>query len=328
VVANLRPVEEDQPTSNPGASTVPVGRSGPEFGKRAAWWWGWLRPDYAQQPIFDTAEVAALVKFASEQGVDEPGDKLIMQLYRNLRVYDADPRSPAGQKSAEEILADYTALTRLTQNVNGRNLLSGRNLIWETKGFMFTTLIMFLASICALALSEWVSNNPLADEPLVGDFGFHYIQFFTPFLWGALGACVYILKRIGDEAASNRFDRDRFRGWGNKALLGAVLGGSITYIVDPDAFSSVSLSITAVAFLTGLGTKIVYGALEKLIALLADKMNLDTVREGRTSKSAVSEFLTGEIARTDPKAQSARYKMLVELLDAHASTSRAKPERS
>src|SRR5690606_30920782 len=175
--------------------------------------------------------------------------------------------------------------------------------------FMFTTFVIAVVSIAALGLNEWVNEGPLEDDRWLSDFALHYIQFFTPFIWGALGACVYILKRIGDEAASNRFDRDKFRGWGNQALLGAVLGGSITYVINPDAFSSVTLSVTAIAFLTGLGTKIVYGALEKLIALLAEKMNLDSIREGRGAKSAVTQFLTDEIAKTDPKAQSARYKV-------------------
>src|SRR5690606_4940676 len=129
-----------------------------------------LRPDYARQPIFDPAEVAALVKFASEKGIVDPGEKLITRLYRNLRIYDADPESAQGQASAEEILADYAALTKLCDNVNGRNLLYGRNLIWETKGFMFTTFVIAVVSIAALALNEWVNEGPLEDDRWLSDF--------------------------------------------------------------------------------------------------------------------------------------------------------------
>jgi hypothetical protein len=67
---------------------------------------------------------------------------------------------------------------------------------------------------------------------------------------------VYILKRISDEAAASRFDPDRFQEWQTRALLGAVLGGTITYILDPTAFASAEISDTAIAFLAGLGTKI------------------------------------------------------------------------
>jgi hypothetical protein len=41
-----------------------------EFGRTLSFVEGLLRPQYAQQPVFESAEVAALIKYASERGID------------------------------------------------------------------------------------------------------------------------------------------------------------------------------------------------------------------------------------------------------------------
>jgi hypothetical protein len=180
--------------------------------------------------------------------------------------------------------------------------------------FLLMTLAFFLASIGTLAYAAWVADQTPAGTSLLPAGVAHTIQYFSPFMWGALGSCVYILKRISDEAAAYRFDPDKFQGWQTRALLGAVLGGTITYIVDPAAFTSATLSSTAVAFLSGLGTKIVYGGLERLITLLSEKLNLDAVAKTK-SKSGIAEFLAREISNTNPATEPEKYKVLVQLLE-------------
>ena len=129
---------------------------------------------------------------------------------------------------------------------------------------------------------------------------------------------MFILKRITDQAAENRFDPDKFHGWITRGLLGAVLGGTIAYVVNPDAFGAVSLSITALAFLTGLRMKIVYGGLERMIELLAEKMNLQTIAK-TAGDDGIAEFLAREVARTKPDSEPEKYAVLVELLNSRKS---------
>jgi hypothetical protein len=304
----------------------PRGTPPPRFGVEPSFLGGLLAAEYGREPIFEPAEVAALVKYASERGVDSD-DGLLMRLFRALQEYDRDPESVAirgeslgggiaAPTNAEVIVEDYSRLTRLTDGVNGRNLLHGRHLMSHTRWFMLASFLIFAASIATLAYGGWLADQTPADDPLLSPILAHLLQYFAPFLWGALGSCVYILKRISDEAAANRFDPDRFRGWMTRALLGAILGGTITYVVSPEAFRSISVSMTALAFLTGLGTKVVYGALERLITVLVEKFNLDTVRESASRGDPVSEFLVRELAATDAVREPSKHELLLGLLGA------------
>jgi hypothetical protein len=268
------------------------------------------------ESIIDPEEVAALLKFATEKGIED--ETLVPALFNQLRMWQGarEAGDAADQESATtEMLASYTKLTKQLNGVNGRNILQGRNLMKETLGFMFVTFVFFIVCVTTLALQAWVSNEPRQDDVLLNDAILHYIQFFTPFFWGALGACVYILKRITDEAADNRFDHDKFQGWATRATLGGVLGGIITYIIDPSAFGDLTLNIAAIAFLTGLGTKVVYGALQRLIQILGDKMNLQVLREQKSKTDRVTEFIAKQLADTDPDTEADKYKILTELLN-------------
>lgn len=272
------------------------------------------------EQILHPQEVAALIKFASEQGVEE-GD-LVPTLFRQLRQFEhatTDENIDAKERATEEMLFTYTKLTKLLGGINGRYLLYGRHLVWHTWRFMLLAFIFLVASILTLALGDWVQNEPITDDFFLSEVAVHYIRFFTPFCWGALGASVYILKRITDAASENRFDLDKFKGWSTRLSLGAILGGIITYIIDPATFGEVTLNSTAIAFLTGLSTKVVYGGLQRLIQILADKMNLQSLSEPVRRKDVITQFLAMEIANTDPDSQKEKYQLLTGLLDARAT---------
>ena len=272
------------------------------------------------EPIINPEEVAASLKFATEKGIED--ETLVPALFKQLRMWQEarETGDAAAQEAAtSDMLSSYTKLTKQLDGVNGRNLVQGRSLIKETLGFMSVTFIFFIVSVTTLALQEWVANQPRPDDAFITNEIMHYIQFFTPFFWGALGACVYILKRITDEAADNRFDRDKFQGWATRATLGGILGGIITYIIDPSAFGKLTLNTAAIAFLTGLGTKVVYGALQRLIQILGDKMNLQLLREQRSKKDLVTEFIAKELSATDPDKETEKYKILTGLLNTRAT---------
>jgi hypothetical protein len=312
---------------NHAGTRRPGGTPPPGYGPDLSFIQRLLTPGAGRQSIFEPAEVAALARYASENGIDT-ADGLLLRLSRSLREYDADTASLTkidleGQtevvRNAEVILRDYARLTKLAGGVNGRTLLAGRRQWKHTWQFMLTSSAIFVLSIVALAYGAWLADETTADESLLPPFVRYAIPYFTPFLWGALGSCVYILKRISDEVAANRFDCDKFQGWITRALLGALLGGTITYIIDyiidRDAFETVNLSVTAVAFLAGLGTKVVYGGLERMISLLAEKMNLDAIAKERPKGDPVAEFVAKEIARTNPEEDPHTYQVLVKLLN-------------
>ncbi|NVJ99314.1 MAG: hypothetical protein HWE25_14260 [Alphaproteobacteria bacterium] len=263
-------------------------------------------------PTFDMNEITALIGYAAEKGIGLGGELESLQdavfKYQQGSTLDTE----------KEVLVSYAKLCQKTQPVIGRNVVGHRHLWRETQLFMLATTLIFIMSISALAVGLWLSDEVLSDEIYFGfssDVFNHYLPFVTPFLWGALGSCIYILKRINDESSNMSFDAHLFKGWLSRALLGAVLGGSIVHVIDPASIDTVMVSSTAFAFLTGVGTKVVYGALEKLIELLAEKLNLQSLNRKATSSQVISEFLAAEIANIDPTTDKEKYDALVALLN-------------
>ncbi len=264
--------------------------------------------------IINIPEVEALIQYASEKGI-AADDRLLANLLEDVTKF----RENSKLQDAQSLLENYAKLCRLTEPVSGRNIIGVKNLSQETRKFNISSLAIFLISISLLATGLWVIDETPADDGYLGvpiDVIQHCLPFATPFFWGALGSCVYILKRINDEAAALAFDPVMFKGWITRVLLGAILGGSITYVIDPEVTEAVKVSTTALAFLAGLGTKAVYGGLEKIIQLLVEKMNLKSLKQQNKAADAVAEFLAKEIAATDPKAEADKYEALVDLLKA------------
>lgn len=120
----------------------------------------------------------------------------------------------------------------------------------------------------------------------------YVLDYLSPFLWGAMGSCVYLLKIFSDLAESHTFNENKLQGWGTRITLGAVLGGVIQFVYDLSVFinGSLKLDANAIGFLPGVGVKVVYGALEKTIESLSALMNLDSIKKEKKELSRSSKI--------------------------------------
>lgn len=311
-------------------TSVKKDQTKPGFWKKT-WKKIWAKIKHRRPPkkVIEHDEIAALIKYASEQGIDTD-DHLVTRLHEALEAFKKDESSETSiivENDKEErilnsglVLRHYTQLTKLTEGVNGKNVLYGECVLCQTKMFVLFTFFTFVVCVTSLGFADWVNQDVFEFENRRDEMLFHFLQFFTPFFWGALGACVYILKRITDEARNHRFDPYKFKGWLTRMTLGAVLGGSITFIVDPETFGEVTFSATAIAFLTGLGTKVIYGGLERIINLLVEKFNLGVIREKKPDKDAIARFLAEQLGGINAKDQPEEYRVLVKLLEDHGQS--------
>jgi hypothetical protein len=236
-------------------------------------------------------EVTALIHYASEQGLDKE-NMILKPLNIALGAYEnATPEDRA--EKAGEVLGHYASLTALTKPVNGRTLLdtsqANRTLGW----LAIVSFLILVAGLGISMLGDWLANQPEPDEGtrltlfLVHQ---HVLNILEPFVWGSLGACVYLLKTLYDFAQDRQYDEERLRGWWLRVILGGVLALVVVRIFDLKALGTVEgaeLDAVAVAFLVGLGIKVVYGAFERLVGLLAEKMDLGAIRRARIQSADV-----------------------------------------
>jgi hypothetical protein len=107
--------------------------------------------------------------------------------------------------------------------------------------------------------------------------------------------------RLYNIARHRAFDLSKYHGWMLRVLLASIIGAVTFYIIEPAKLgpSGVPIETKTLAFLAGLGVKVVYGAFEKLVDTLVEKFNLGSLRRAPTDKARLLEQYAQQL--TDPK---------------------------
>jgi hypothetical protein len=244
-------------------------------------------------------EVESLIKWASERGIGGAShNDILTRLSQATSVCKLASDDSREQSAIEKLLPLYAELVVLVKteteaNVTGKTIVESRDRHKHLLLLYALTFSLLIVAIGTESIGLWVKDG--VDQDQIDPFlVFPWLSFSNlavaheyvlsilgPFFWGGLGACTYLLKRVSDFVQTFTFDLDRFPGWQTRVLLGFLLGGIVAYLFFP-AFQSQQLGATAtdaikpnvLAYLTGLGTKVVYGAIEKLIDILVEKFSL------------------------------------------------------
>jgi len=222
-------------------------------------------------------EVRALLHFVAARGL-EPGSAISGKLNNDLNAFQR--AMEAGDKAAAHkletaVMKGYSALTGLTyqgqHKVNGWTILSTEHVVGHIWITIFWGILFFFLAAGTQILSNWYAEA--APPSAVDDWLYLFHQlvlvYLFPFFWGGVGACIYLAKTLGDKAAQSTFDSRKLRGQGTRIFLGAIMGAVVVHLFYEnvrelsDQFAGIGPA--GVAFLTGMGVKAIYGALEKVI---------------------------------------------------------------
>jgi len=224
-------------------------------------------------PAFDPNEVQQLIRYATSKGKDKD---TIMSLQQALLNYQEE-KNDAGKITA--VLGPYSELSSLCGDVTGRSLIDSANWSLYSRmkfGLFYLWLFIFLIfSMGSELISVWLANIPSPDGGYLEDLEEIHRNFLKPlesFSWGGLGACVFIMKRIWDLNSSRTFEQNQFNGWGIRILLGAILGAVVERLFIAEIDEGVGMQINVLAFLTGVGVKAFYGAIERIIEEITAKL--------------------------------------------------------
>jgi hypothetical protein len=233
-------------------------------------------------------EIQALVTYAIETGT---AAALAAEVHLLARAFEQDPMKP-GLES--ELLKSYGLLVECTQPVHGRLLLET-----AAAGPFFRLLMGVVSTLLLVAVGNEVAQGWFAEQPtpeegwaaLLVQLQVHILEPLMPLTWGALGASVYLLKTIYDYAEARQFDRTKLHGWFLRIVLGGVLAMVALLIFRPQSFSeeAIPLEANAIAFFVGLGVKVFYGALERTIEVLSEKIKVGANRRRREGKGVIRE---------------------------------------
>jgi len=114
------------------------------------------------------------------------------------------------------------------------------------------------------------------------------LESLLPWAYGALGSCAYLLRSAHYYIYQRSFDLRRKPEYFNRVLLGAISGGAIilfvNYLVD-DGGTTLHLSSAALGFVAGYSTDFLFNTIERIVAAVFPKTDVDPNAQQRTKKS-------------------------------------------
>ncbi len=177
------------------------------------------------------------------------------------------------------------------RGVSGKSILDTLNgrqgAIWKKKNIPILLGIgFFVIALIFEYLKAWVGGISDPENELTGIAGFIYeatrslVPFVVPALWGAIGACTFLAKRISDKLFEMSYEVNRMQGIAARIFLGAILGLVIDILlfgtggtVDSLAVGELKMGTIVAAFTVGLSVKPIYQAFETLSEGIAKRFS-------------------------------------------------------
>lgn len=109
-----------------------------------------------------------------------------------------------------------------------------------------------------------------------------YLELLTPWAYGGLGSCIYLLRSAHSYIWQRTFDLRRKPEYLNRILLGTMAGGAIILLVNNivgDDGAVIQLSSAALGFLSGYSTDFLFNTIERVITAILPKVGVDTVQQ-------------------------------------------------
>ena len=192
------------------------------------------------------------------------GRSVLDTLGGTMQIFQAETEKPQRGRSLSGLLG----LSRSPKRQN--------RLMWYAGTFLFFALVLEL-------LTGWSGR---IDDPskLVGFWKHLYnatidlAHILVPASWGAIGACVFLMKRISDKLGILAYEQSRQKGVETRILLGAILAVVMVEMIFPMhsqnlAVGDVNLGPMGLAFIVGLSIKPIYAAFETLVQGLAERFS-------------------------------------------------------
>ena len=204
-------------------------------------------------------EVCALLGYATNAGI---GKEKVAALYEEIQKPDSD-------MDLTRVALLYCELTEQTKPVTGRTVTDSSASAHTRLGrISVVTGLFFTFAFGNYIAISWLGDLPDGEgiSPWL-ELMAHTWDAMTPFFWGGLGSCVYLIKKVDDAASAHQYENHQLKGWVTRILIGGLLGSVTMIVCSPFIFSELTLPITphVIAFVTGLSSKTVYSIFEGIV---------------------------------------------------------------
>jgi hypothetical protein len=236
--------------------------------------------------------------------------------YRDLSQLVA----PVTAQTLRDTLDEYGGRGKYFWYFFGRPMYSVAS-IWSQHLWMITGLVLFFVAftetldrfLVQMSLDEetdlWLQRLAQLSQVLTS---------LNRFAYGALGACVYLLRTLHVYTHKREFNRDRIPEYLNRILLGLVSGGTISLFVSQLSTDNgtVTLSEAALAFLAGYNSDFLFRAVERVVEAILPKVGIESVRRAPipVAASVSLDDLLERLANAQTEEERALLRSLIEKL--------------
>ena len=244
------------------------------------------------------AEANALALYIARHGAAVLGEDNVLDTtsYADLLTAIAAASESPSPSEWQTLLTAYAKVTSVTYaklGVNGRTILDTANgqlrpAESSQRGWLRRLVPKWLRSVWvrrfrpvwigvvffAGALAMEVAMTPALVDPdsFTAKLVVALAPLLFPALWGGIGACTFLMKRLSDKLFELSYEESRQRGEVVRIILGAVIGVVATQVFTEFSSDGSRLHVMTAAFVAGLGVKPVYAAFESLIEGLARRL--------------------------------------------------------
>lgn len=216
--------------------------------------------------------VNAPVVFATDQDHSQATLKQLVTFYEIL------------EKQFPSVTAQTLAATEQTIPGKIKTCSAGRYLTVLWYWIAFVVMAILLSNI--IQFSHDTSLPDIGDEwgnnAWLLSIAFQASQYFEPFLYGALGSFVFLL-RVSEERLKERsFDPNRKGEHFNRVILGAISGGAIILLIAQIPAGDgnyIEISAAALGFLAGYSIDFLFHTIDRVIQAILPKVGLDTIQQ-------------------------------------------------
>jgi len=246
---------------------------------------------------------------------------------------DLEQKKELSPEVFAELVNDYQVLERYFPTITARSLAAtepekpgkirtspaGRYLV---KLWVWTAVIVLAILLLNLAQYLNVLTRPPPGEALTGsertlDLIYQVFKYLEPFLYGALGAFLYILRVSEERLRTREFDPARAPEHVNRLVLGTLAGGSIilfiTQVPTADG-AAIQISAAALGFLAGYSVDFLFETLDRIIRAILPKVGLETI-ERRPQRRRDQDLIRRYQTLLDEAQDEATKRLLQQFVD-------------
>jgi len=166
-----------------------------------------------------------------------------------------------------------------------------RNMWYASFAALATIVLMNLYQyIFELNAAVWAINN--ASMFNNATYLYSLVTTLTPFMYGAFGASVFLLRQAETQLRERTFDPRRLPEFRNRLVLGTLSGGVIVLLYSSGGVAETNVKITeaALGFIGGYSIDLLFSLLDRVVDALKPQEKSSTCPPRTPAKSAAPKY--------------------------------------